>query len=67
MVAEVEAGRLDVLWFWEISRQQRRLDVFARLRDLCRERGVLWVIRDRGGRSGQLLGHAAGGHPDDDR
>src|SRR6266704_5696720 len=47
MVADVKAGKLDILWFWEISRQQRRLDVFARLRDTCREMGVLWVIRDR--------------------
>jgi DNA invertase Pin-like site-specific DNA recombinase len=47
MVADVQAGKLDILWFWEISRQQRRLDVFARLRDLCRDMGVLWVIRDR--------------------
>jgi DNA invertase Pin-like site-specific DNA recombinase len=47
MVSDVRAGKLDVLWFWEISRQQRRLDVFAHLRDLCRDMGVLWVIRDR--------------------
>jgi site-specific DNA recombinase len=47
MVADVQAGKLDVLWFWEISRQQRRLDVFADLRDLCRDHGVLWVFRDR--------------------
>jgi site-specific DNA recombinase len=47
MVADVEAGKLDILWFWEISRSQRRLDVFARLRDLCREKRVLWVMRDR--------------------
>lgn len=47
MVTDVRAGKLDVLWFWELSRQQRRLAVFAALRDLCREMGVLWVIRDR--------------------
>lgn len=47
MVADVKAGKLDVLWFWEVSRQQRRLDVFADLRDLCRDKGVLWVFRDR--------------------
>ncbi len=47
MVADVKAGTLDILWFWEISRQQRRLSVFAALRDLCREKGVLWVMRDR--------------------
>lgn len=47
MTADLQAGKLDILWFWEISRQQRRLDVFADLRNLCRERGVLWVMRDR--------------------
>jgi DNA invertase Pin-like site-specific DNA recombinase len=47
MVADVQAGKLDILWFWEISRQQRELSVFAELRDLCRAKGVLWVMRDR--------------------
>ena len=47
MVADVRAGKLDILWFWEISRQQRRLEVFAELRNLCRDKGVLWVMRDR--------------------
>jgi site-specific DNA recombinase len=47
MRADVKAGKLDVLWFWELSRQQRRLSVFADLRDLCRDMGVLWVVRDR--------------------
>ncbi len=47
MVADVKAGQLDILWFWRLSRQQRRLDVFARLRDLCRDKGVIWVVRDR--------------------
>ena len=47
MIADVQAGKLDLIWFWELSRSQRRLDVFASLRDLCREKGVLWVIRDR--------------------
>ncbi len=47
MVADVKAGKLDVLWFWTLSRQQRKLRVFAELRDLCRDMGVIWVIRDR--------------------
>jgi site-specific DNA recombinase len=47
MKRDVEDGKLDILWFWEISRQQRRLEVFAELRNLCRDKGVLWVIRDR--------------------
>lgn len=47
MVADVRVGKLEILWFWEISRQQRRLEVFAELRNLCRDKGVLWVVRDR--------------------
>lgn len=44
MVADVKAGKLDLIWFWELSRSQRRLGVFADLRDLCRDRGVLWAV-----------------------
>src|SRR5215469_6380767 len=47
MVADITAGKLDLIWFWELSRSSRRLGVFASLRDLCRDHGVLWVIRDR--------------------
>jgi site-specific DNA recombinase len=47
LLADIRAGRLEAVWFWELSRSQRRLDVFASLRDLCRDQGVLWVIRDR--------------------
>lgn len=49
LLDDIEAGKLDdgAVWFWEASRSQRRLDVFAALRDLCRDHGVLWVIRDR--------------------
>jgi site-specific DNA recombinase len=44
---DIEAGKLDMVWFWELSRSQRKLGVFADLRDLCRNQGVAWVIRDR--------------------
>jgi site-specific DNA recombinase len=47
LVGDIKAGKLDLIWFWELSRSQRRLGVFAELRDLCRDMGVLWVIRDR--------------------
>jgi site-specific DNA recombinase len=47
LLGDIAAGKLDAVWFWELSRSQRRLDVFAKLRDLCRDMGVLWVIRDR--------------------
>src|SRR5215207_5125979 len=47
LVADIEASKLDAIWFWEQSRSSRRLDVFAQLRDSCRKMGVLWVERDR--------------------
>jgi DNA invertase Pin-like site-specific DNA recombinase len=47
LTADIDAGKLDVIWFWEQSRSTRRLGVYAELRDLCRDHGVLWVIRDR--------------------
>lgn len=47
LMADIRAGKLDVVWFWELSRSQRRLDVYADLRDTCRDAGVLLVIRDK--------------------
>jgi DNA invertase Pin-like site-specific DNA recombinase len=47
LLGDVEAGKLDAIWFWEQSRSSRRLAVFADLRDICRKMGVLWVERDR--------------------
>lgn len=44
---DVEAGRLDLVWFWSLSRSQRRLDMYVRLRDLCQAKGVNWVIDGR--------------------
>ena len=48
MVADIRAGELDGqgLWFWRISRQARELEVFIRLRDLCRYHGIFWVVDD---------------------
>jgi site-specific DNA recombinase len=46
MLADIKAGKLDLVWFWELSRSQRRLAVFADLRDLCRDHGVLWMVGD---------------------
>jgi DNA invertase Pin-like site-specific DNA recombinase len=47
LLRDVAAGKLDLLWFWELSRSQRQLKDYAHLRDLCRDQGVRWVIRDR--------------------
>jgi site-specific DNA recombinase len=47
LLGDIADGKLDAVWFWELSRSSRRLDVFAKLRNLCRDMGVLWVIKDR--------------------
>ncbi|MFI6496423.1 recombinase family protein [Nonomuraea typhae] len=44
LMADIDAGLYDLVWFWSLSRSQRRLDMYVRLRDLCRARGVNWVI-----------------------
>ena len=46
MLADIRAGKLDLVWFWELSRSQRKLGVFADLRDLCRDHSVLWAVGD---------------------
>lgn len=47
LLKDIAAGKLDLVWFWTLSRSQRRLDVYAALRDLCRANGVGWVIKNR--------------------
>lgn len=47
LLADIEAGELEVVWFWEQSRTSRKLEGFAELRSICRNMGVLWVERDR--------------------
>jgi len=46
LVADIQAGELngEGLWFWRISRQARELEVFVRLRDLCRAHDIFWVV-----------------------
>lgn len=41
------SGGVDVLVTWEASRAQRDLAVYADLRDLCVEHGVLWAYSGR--------------------
>lgn len=48
VLADIEAGRLDVLWLWEPSRGDRKLAEWAAFLDLCRERGVLLHIGSHG-------------------
>lgn len=42
LMADIQAGRLDVLVSWESSRVSRDLEVYVKLRKLCTETGVLW-------------------------
>lgn len=41
LLADIDAGKIDVLIVWEFSRGDRKLGTSADLLDLCRERGVL--------------------------
>ncbi|ONI85699.1 hypothetical protein ALI22I_28475 [Saccharothrix sp. ALI-22-I] len=41
LVADVKAGRLDVVVMWDLSRGDRTVSSWAEFVDLCRERGVL--------------------------
>ncbi len=47
MLRDIAAGKLDAVWFWSLSRSQRRLDVYTQLRDLCQKQNVSWVIKNR--------------------
>jgi len=47
LVADIEAGKIDLIWFWTLSRSQRDLEVYVRLRKLCRAKGVNWVVKNR--------------------
>mgnify|MGYP001011443145 CR=1 FL=1 len=47
LVRLIEGGGADVLVTWEASRSSRDLEVYVRLRELCRERGVLWSYSGR--------------------
>lgn len=47
LVDRLEAGGIDVLVTWEASRAQRDLEVYLRLRNLCRRLGILWCYNGR--------------------
>lgn len=47
LVAHVQDGGCDVVMTWEASRFQRDLEVYVRLREVCRRRGVLWSYSGR--------------------
>jgi DNA invertase Pin-like site-specific DNA recombinase len=48
LVADVEAGRLDVIVLWESSRGDRTLTTWSAFLDLCRTRGVLIRVEAHG-------------------
>lgn len=45
--AAVTSGRCDVLVTWEASRFQRDLEVYVKLREMCRDHGVQWCYSGR--------------------
>lgn len=47
LARDIEAERLDLVWFWSLSRSQRRLDQYVTLRNLCQLHGVNWVVDER--------------------
>lgn len=47
LIRFVSGGRCDVLVTWEASRFQRDLEAYVSLRDLCRNKGVLWSYSGR--------------------
>lgn len=46
LLADIEAGKLDVVVVWEPSRGDRTLATWAAFLELCRERGVLIRVTD---------------------
>lgn len=46
LVALIEAGDVDLVWLWEVSRFARDLATFVPLRELCRQRGLKWYVHD---------------------
>lgn len=43
----VRSGRVECVAVWEQSRQSRELETWAAWRNLCLDRGVIWLVRDR--------------------
>jgi DNA invertase Pin-like site-specific DNA recombinase len=45
LIEDIEAGRGDVLVVWEISRKERDLSVYVKIRDLCLRVGLnFWLV-----------------------
>jgi site-specific DNA recombinase len=65
LIEKIQAGKSDVLVIWEVSRNQRDLAVYVKIRDMCIEvglnfwlvGGVLYDLRDKNDR--MMLGFQA--------
>lgn len=44
LVADIEAGQIDLVWLWEVSRQSRDMVTFVPLRELCRRLRLKWYV-----------------------
>lgn len=47
LIEVIGGAGIDLLWMWHLSRSNRNLSDYVRLRDACRRADVGWVIRDR--------------------
>src|SRR5207253_11230776 len=47
LIDAIDARHGDVVWTWDASRAQRDLAVYVRLRDACKDAGVLWHYNGR--------------------
>jgi site-specific DNA recombinase len=47
VIAAIDAGEMDILILWALSRADRKLDGFVRLREICQRKGVLIGIDGR--------------------
>lgn len=48
LLADLDAGLLDVIWLWESSRGDRKNTGWSAFLDLCRDRGVLIYVETHG-------------------
>ena len=44
---DIEAGKVDLVWFWALNRVTRKQQEYLDFQELCEKRGVRWVIDRR--------------------
>jgi site-specific DNA recombinase len=47
LVEYIKAGKIDLIWFWSLSRNDRRLKRYAEFLELCAKQRVKWVIANQ--------------------